>query len=40
MFLLSRPSPRNNMWLRRNPWFDAELVPVLRERIAQVRGGS
>ena len=30
---LPHPSPRNNLWLNRNPWFEAELVPVLRERV-------
>lgn len=27
------PSPRNLMWLRRNPWFEAEIVPLLRRRV-------
>ena len=27
------PSPRNNLWLRRNPWFETELLPVLRRRV-------
>lgn len=31
---LPHPSPRNNLWLRRNPWFEAEVLPSLRERIA------
>lgn len=31
---LPHPSPRNQLWLARNPWFEAELLPVLRERIA------
>ncbi len=35
---LPHPSPRNNIWLRRNPWFDLELVPALRERVATVLG--
>jgi uracil-DNA glycosylase len=30
---LVHPSPRNNIWLKRNPWFEAELVPSLRERV-------
>jgi uracil-DNA glycosylase len=30
---LPHPSPRNNGWLRRNPWFETELVPALRRRI-------
>lgn len=33
---LPHPSPRNNIWLRRNPWFEAELLPVLRERIREI----
>ena len=33
---LPHPSPRNNGWLRRNPWFEQELVPVLRRRVARV----
>ena len=35
---LPHPSPRNNIWLRRNPWFEAELLPVLRKRIARLLG--
>ncbi len=31
---LPHPSPRNNRWLARNRWFEQELVPVLRERVA------
>lgn len=27
---LPHPSWRNNAWLDRNPWFEAELLPVLR----------
>jgi len=33
---LPHPSPRNQLWLKRNPWFEAELLPVLRERVKQV----
>ncbi|MDP6374387.1 MAG: uracil-DNA glycosylase family protein [Pseudomonadales bacterium] len=35
---LPHPSPRNNLWLRRNPWFEEELVPALRERVQQIIG--
>ncbi|MDR0779974.1 MAG: uracil-DNA glycosylase family protein [Pseudomonadales bacterium] len=35
---LVHPSPRNRLWLARNPWFEAELVPVLRERVQQLLG--
>ncbi len=27
---LPHPSPRNGIWLRKNPWFEAEVLPVLR----------
>ena len=33
---LPHPSPRNNLWLKRNPWFEEELIPVLRERVSAV----
>ena len=31
---LPHPSPRNNIWLSRNPWFEEELLPKLRQRVA------
>ena len=37
---LPHPSPRNNLWLRRNPWFEAELLPLLRKRVAEVLAGE
>jgi len=37
---LPHPSPRNNMWLRRNPWFEKELLPQLRARVAEVLEGK
>jgi uracil-DNA glycosylase len=33
---LPHPSPRNQLWLKRNPWFEQELLPVLRREVAQV----
>ena len=36
VFPLPHPSWRNTGWLRRNPWFEAELVPRLREQVARV----
>ena len=33
---LPHPSPRNNIWLKRNPWFDEELVPDLRRSVARI----
>lgn len=32
-FPLVHPSPRNRLWLRRNPWFEEMIVPRLRSRI-------
>jgi uracil-DNA glycosylase len=34
---LPHPSPRNNIWLRRNPWFEEEVVPALRARVQVLR---
>jgi uracil-DNA glycosylase len=36
---LPHPSWRNNGWLRREPWFEAELLPVLRAEVARVLAG-
>ncbi len=33
---LPHPSPRNNIWLKRNPWFGADVLPALRQRVAEV----
>jgi len=33
---LPHPSWRNTGWLRRNPWFETEVLPVLRARVAEV----
>ena len=37
---LPHPSPRNRPWLRRNAWFEAELVPALQRRVADVLRGA
>ena len=36
MVPLPHPSPRNNLWLRRNPWFEVEVLPELRNRVAEI----
>jgi uracil-DNA glycosylase len=33
---LPHPSPRNNLWLKRNPWFELTLVPLLQARVAEL----
>jgi uracil-DNA glycosylase len=33
---LPHPSWRNNAWLTKNPWFEAELLPVLRREVRKL----
>jgi uracil-DNA glycosylase len=33
---LPHPSWRNNAWIKRNPWFEADLLPVLRAEVARL----
>jgi len=35
-FPLPHPSPRNNIWLKKNPWFEEELLPILKEETATI----
>ena len=35
---LPHPSFRNTAWLRRNPWFEAEVLPQLRKRVRSLTG--
>lgn len=37
---LPHPSWRNTGWLKKNPWFEAELLPDLRARIACLLAGD
>ncbi len=30
---LPHPSPRNQIWMRKNPWFEKEVVPVVRAAV-------
>ncbi|WP_417503447.1 uracil-DNA glycosylase family protein [Marinomonas gallaica] len=30
---LPHPSPRNNRWLKQNPWFEEEVLPILRDKV-------
>ena len=32
---LPHPSPRNNIWLKKNKWFDTEVIPYLRKVIKE-----
>ena len=31
--VLPHPSPRNNIWLKKNPWFATEVLPEVRKRV-------
>ena len=33
---LPHPSPRNNLWLKANPWFSDEVIPALQARVRQI----
>jgi uracil-DNA glycosylase len=33
---LPHPSPRNNRWLKNNPWFNVEVLPELRARVKDI----
>jgi uracil-DNA glycosylase family 4 len=33
---LPHPSPLNRHWLKKNPWFEREVLPDLRRRVASV----
>ncbi|MBP2311382.1 uracil-DNA glycosylase family protein [Azospirillum soli] len=36
---LPHPSWRNTAWLKKNPWFEEELVPALRRHVAEALDG-
>lgn len=35
MLALPHPSPRNLLWFKKNPWFEAEVVPELQKRVRE-----
>ena len=35
---LPHPSWRNNAWLKRNPWFETDLLPDLRREVRELIG--
>ncbi len=36
LFPLPHPSPRNNIWLKKNPWFAESLLPSLKRKVSDV----
>ena len=37
---LPHPSPRNNIWLKKNPWFVTELLPYLKKKAGDALQGQ
>ncbi len=37
---MPHPSPRNNRWLARNPFFEHELMPQLQARGREILDGD
>jgi len=35
---LPHPSPRNNIWLKKNAWFERRSLPALRRRVTDILG--
>lgn len=35
---LPHPSPRNNIWLKKNPWFEDHVIPALQKRVKNILG--
>lgn len=33
---LPHPSPRYNLWLRKNSWFEKQVIPALCRRVAEL----
>ncbi len=33
---LPHPSPRNNIWLKKNPWFETDVLPMLKSRVNKI----
>lgn len=33
---LPHPSPRNTLWLKKNPWFEAEAVPFIQQQVIKL----
>jgi uracil-DNA glycosylase len=33
---LAHPSPRNTAWFQRHPWFESDVLPMLRETVAAI----
>lgn len=36
---LPHPSPRNNIWMKKNPWFKKDIIPLLSQVIDEIKKG-
>ena len=34
--VMPHPSPRNQAWFKKNPWFEQDVLPAVRARVAEV----
>lgn len=39
-FVLPHPSPRNNIWQKKNPWFSSNVLPALQDRVHAILDGT
>ncbi|MDR0899437.1 MAG: uracil-DNA glycosylase family protein [Lactobacillaceae bacterium] len=35
-FPLPHPSPLNNIWLKKNPWFESDVIPNLKNEVSRI----
>lgn len=35
-FVLPHPSPTNNRWFAKNPWFEKDVIPSLQEKVSKL----
>jgi uracil-DNA glycosylase len=40
IIVLPHPSPRNNIWLKKNEWFERDVIPPLQSRIKEFLRGT
>ena len=33
---LPHPSPRNRFWFSKNPWFETDVLPILKQKVAEI----
>ncbi|NJL74391.1 MAG: uracil-DNA glycosylase family protein, partial [Saprospiraceae bacterium] len=38
-FPLIHPSPLNQIWLKKNAWYEQEVVPVLQQKVKHILDG-